>query len=176
MRFELQSGIPVLERTPIVLNQWFKNLGDEWLFENEGGESWSPYYIVGHLVYGEITDWIPRAKLMLEHPNEVQTFISFDRFAQLEMSRGKTMDDQLEDFAEWRIKNIETLKSWNLTDEQFALKANHPELGEVTLRQLLASWVVHDLSHIAQISRVMAKQYRHEVGPWREFMPLLTRY
>ncbi|UTW61595.1 DinB family protein [bacterium SCSIO 12741] len=175
MTFELQSGIPILERTPILLNDWLKNLDEAWIFENEGGESWSPYYVVGHLLHGEITDWLPRAKLILDSPDEVQTFIPFDRFAQLEMSRGKTMDELLEEFAEWRARNLETLKSWQLTDRELELKAVHPELGEVTLRQLLASWVVHDLSHIAQIGRVMAKQYKDEVGPWAMYMPLLTR-
>ncbi|HEV7992021.1 MAG TPA: DinB family protein [Gemmatimonadaceae bacterium] len=174
MEFDLQQGTTVLERTPRVLRAMLSTLGPEWIDATEGPETWSPYDIVGHLVHAERTDWIPRAEIILAQ-GESRRFPPFDRFAQFHESKGKSLDVLLDELARRRAESLATLAAWRLTDAQLALTGEHPALGVVTLRQLLATWVAHDLGHLAQTARVMAKQYREEVGPWREYLPILDR-
>ena len=174
MEFELQTGIAVLERTPQALRAMLAGLPDVWTAATEGPDTWSPYDIVGHLVHGERTDWIPRARIILEQGPDRQ-FAPFDRFAQFRESQGRPLHELLDEFARLRGENLDTLTGWRLTDSHLALEGEHPAFGRVTLRQLLATWVAHDLSHIAQIARVMAKQYRDEVGPWRAYLPIMDR-
>lgn len=174
MTFDLQDAIEILSRTPLVFRALLHSHHEVWLRSTEGPETWSPFAIVGHLIHGERTDWIPRARTILDH-GEAQPFEPFDRFAQFAASRGKTVEELLDTFAVLRAQNLNTLESWHLTPADLARRGTHPELGPVTLEQLLATWVVHDLGHIAQASRVMAKQYRDEVGPWRAYLPVLDR-
>ncbi|MBN8585689.1 MAG: DinB family protein [Ignavibacteria bacterium] len=173
MKFDLNKSIEILSCTPSVLESLLHNLSDTWLFSNEGPDSWCPFDIVGHLVHGEQTDWMERTNIILF--SEDKHFRKFDRFAQFEESKGKTITQLLAEFRKLREKNIEYLKSLALREEKLALKGIHPSFGEVTLKQLLSTWVVHDLNHIAQISRVLAKQYSDETGPWIEYLPLLTK-
>ncbi len=174
MNFDLPAGIAVLERTPSTLHAMLDGLTGEWVDANEGPDTWSPYVIVGHLVHGERADWIPRAKMILAQGAE-RRFAVFDRHAQFRESEGKTLSQLLGEFSASRTDNLATLANWNLTDRQLSLEGEHPAFGPVTLRQLLATWVVHDLGHIAQIARVMAKQYRSEIGPWRAYLPVVDR-
>lgn len=174
MNFELANALEVLERTPATLRAMLDGLAPAWTESNEGGESWSPYVIVGHLVHGEKEDWIPRAKIMLAQGPQ-RRFTPYDRMAQFEESKGKSLGELLEELSALRRENLATLRSWNLTDGQLALEGEHPEFGLVTLRQLLSTWVVHDLGHIAQIARVMAKQYTAAIGPWRAYLPVVDR-
>jgi hypothetical protein len=157
-----------------VLDVMLNALAPAWTEAAEGPDTWSPYVVVGHLIHGERTDWIPRAQIILAQGTN-RRFTPFDRFAQFRESEGKSLSELLEEFTRLRAKNLTTLAGWKLTDAQLALEGEHPELGPVTLRQLLATWVAHDLGHIAQIARVMAKQYREAVGPWREYLPVLDR-
>ena len=173
MKFNLQTSIEILERTPTVISKFVSGLSTSWTNENEGPDTWSPYDIIGHLIHGEKTDWIPRMDIILAD-REDKTFEPFDRFAQFQNSAGKSIDELLEEFSLLRLKNLAYLKSKNLSDKDLAMKGMHPELGEVKLSELLASWVVHDLNHIAQISRVMAHQYRTEVGVWQAYMGILN--
>lgn len=173
MSFDLSRGIQVLERTPTALRTLLAGLDQEWLMTNEGGESWSPFNVVGHLIDGERTDWIPRARIILQR--EPRPFEPFDRFNHLTATRGKPLSELLDTFAQLRAANLKILRDWNLSDAQLELTGIHPALGQVTLRELLATWVVHDLGHIGQIVRVMAKQYDQEVGPWKEYLPVLGR-
>jgi hypothetical protein len=174
MDFDIAQSIAVLERTPSTLRAMLAGLGPEWLEATEGPETWSPYIIVGHLNHAERTDWIPRAQLILAQGTN-RRFTPFDRFAQYRESEGKPMAELLDEFARLRSETLATLKGWRLTDAQLALEGEHPEFGAVTLRQLLSTWVAHDLGHIAQIARVMAKQYRGAVGPWRAYLPIMDR-
>lgn len=174
MDFDLTAGIAVLERTPHTLRAMLEGLPRTWTDATEGPETWSPYVIVGHLIHGERTDWIPRAQLILAQGPH-RRFTPFDRFAQLRESHGKSLADLLDEFARLRAENLATLAGWRLTGAQLALTGEHPELGTVTLRQLLATWVAHDLGHVAQAARVMAKQYREAVGPWRAYLPVMDR-
>ena len=174
MEFQLDKAITILARTPNVLNELLLNLPDDWVVANEGPETWSPYDIVGHLIHGDEADWIPRARIILEH-GTARAFEPFDRFAQFEKSKGKTLTALLERFAEVRQRNLEELNGLNITPELLKKVGQHPDLGEVTLAQLLATWTVHDLSHISQITRVMCKQYGAAVGRWQEYLPILTR-
>ena len=174
MSFDLQDGITVLERTPATFRALLAGLPEAWITANEGPDTFSPYDNVGHLIHGERADWIVRAQVILAQ-GENRRFEPFDRFAQIRESQGKSMDDLLEEFARLRSANIATLRRWNLTDRELALEGEHPALGPVTLRQLLATWVAHDLGHIAQTTRVMAKRYREDVGPWRAYLPVLDR-
>ena len=164
MKFDLDDAIEILERTPVVVANLLSGLSDSWIAGNEGGESWSPFDIAGHFVVGEKTDWLGRTKIILEHGTS-RPFEPFDRFAQFHESKGKTVEDLLDEFARLRAENLQEL-SGLVSKNDLDKKGVHPEFGEVTLRQLLAAWVVHDLGHIAQISRVMSKQYRNEAGPW----------
>ena len=172
MDFNITLGIEVLERTPGTLRAMLHELDASWLDATEGPETWSPYVIVGHLVHGERTDWIPRARFILSQ-SASRRLPAYDRFAHLRESRDKSMCDLLDEFERLRTENLATLAGWRLTDSNLALEGEHPEFGPVTLRQLLATWVAHDLGHIAQIARVMAKQYRDAIGPWRAYLPIV---
>lgn len=174
LEFDLERGIEVLERTPAVLSSMLVGVHSDWTDGDEGPDTWSPYVIVGHLIHGERTDWIPRAKLILDQGDN-RRFTPYDRFAQFHESKGKSLGDLLDEFANFRAENVELLESWNLTDAHLSLEGEHPEFGAVTLRQLLATWVAHDLGHIAQTARVMAKQYKEAVGPWRAYLPVMDR-
>lgn len=174
MDFDLTLGTAILERTPGTLRSMLEGLPAEWTDATEGPETWSPYVIVGHLIHGERTDWIPRAQIILAQGNE-RRFTPYDRFAQFRESEGKSLANLLDELEQLRGENVATLKSWKLTDAQMELEGEHPAFGRVTMRQLLATWVAHDLGHIAQVARVMAKQYRDAVGPWREYLPVMDR-
>ena len=174
MEIQLEQAVEILQRTPAVLSQLLRGLSDGWVFMNEGPDTWSPYDIVGHLIHGEETDWIPRAKIILEHGAQ-RAFEPFDRFAQFEKSQGKSLEGLLETFALLRRRNLEELTTLRLTSAQLEKRGRHPELGEVTLGQLIATWAAHDLSHISQVTRVMCKQYGAAVGPWKEYLPILSR-
>ena len=174
MKYNINQGVEILERTPAVLLKLLSGLSDEWLHNNEGPDTWSAYDVVGHLIHGEKTDWTERLDIILrDGPDKI--FTPFDRFAQFEASKGKTMGQLLEEFKQLRTENMTYLRSLNISEDQYDLKATHPSLGEVSLSELLAAWVAHDLGHIAQIARVMAKQYKDEVGPWVEYMSVLNR-
>jgi DinB family protein len=172
MDFSLSEAVPVLERTPRTLHQMLGGLPGPWVTGTEGPDRWSPYDVVGHLIHGERTDWIPRTEIMLQHGDAV-AFPPFDRFAQFAASRGKSLAELLDEFAHLRAASLERLAELRLQPADLGRRGRHPELGPVTLGQHLATWVAHDLSHIAQISRVMAKQYTLAVGPWRAYLPLL---
>tara|TARA_R110002073_G_scaffold221808_1_gene381967 strand:- start:3441 stop:3965 length:525 start_codon:yes stop_codon:yes gene_type:complete len=174
MKYSIDKALEILERTPKILEIFLDNLSDEWIFCNEGDETWSAFDVVGHLIHGEKTDWISRLQLVL-NDSESKAFEPFDRFAQFEESKGKTMKQLLVEFSKLREQNIESLKSSNITESDFNKEATHPSLGKVTLKNLLATWVTHDLGHIAQISRVMAKQYKDEVGPWVDYISVLNK-
>lgn len=174
MEFNLDASIPILERTPGLLKLWLRGLDDDWVFNNEGGETWSPYDIVGHLIHGEKTDWMERLRRVLSD-SENKTFEPFDRFAQFEDSKGKSLDELLDEFETLRSRNMESLRELNISEEQYNKKGKHPALGEVTLQELLATWVTHDLGHIGQIARVMAKQYKDQVGPWEAYIGILHK-
>ena len=174
MDFDLTAGVAVLERTPRTLRAMLAGLPAAWTDATEGPDTWSPYIIVGHLIHGERTDWIPRARIILAQGPE-RRFTPYDRFAQFRESQGRTLAELLDEFARLRAENVATLVGWRLTEPQLALEGEHPDFGPVTLRQLLSTWVAHDLGHVAQVARVMAKQYRDAVGPWREYLPVLDR-
>lgn len=174
MEFQLDHAKEVLGRTPAVLNALLRRLPDEWVAAGEGPESWSPFDVVGHLIHGEETDWIPRARVILEH-GEGRAFEPFDRFAMFEASRGKSLGELLDRFEQLRAESLRELEGMHLTPELLGRRGRHPELGVVTLGQLLSTWVVHDLGHVGQVVRVMAKQYGEAVGPWRAYLPVLSR-
>lgn len=174
MNFSLTEAIVVLERTPQVLRALLHDLPPMWTDCDEGPDTWSPYVVVGHLIHGERSDWIPRATIILEQGTN-RRFQPFDRLAQFRESDGKSLTHLLDDFAEVRAHSLATLAQWDLSDAQLSLEGEHPAFGCVTLKQLLSTWVAHDLSHLAQIARVMAKQYRDEVGPWRQYLPVMDR-
>ena len=173
MEFELGNAIAVLERTPATLRSLLLGLPPAWTDATEGPDTWSPYVVIGHLIQGERSDWIPRAQIILAQGPE-RRFTPFDRFAQFRDSEGKSLTELLDEFAQLRAANLSTLKSWQLTDAQLALEGQHPAFGAVTLRQLLATWVAHDLGHVVQVSRVMAKQYRDAIGPWTEYLSVMN--
>lgn len=173
MKFTVNQGLEVLQQTPVTLQSMLSHLSDDWVFSNEGGDSWSPFDIVGHLIHGEKTDWMPRLQLILSESDD-KTFVAFDRFAQFENSRGKSLAQLLDEFKTLRQHNLDHLIQLDLSESQLNQKGIHPELGPVSASELLACWVTHDLSHLAQISRVMAKQYRTEVGPWTAYIPILS--
>ena len=176
MEFDLDHAIEILSRTPATLRAMLEALPEPWPTSHEGGESWSPFEVLGHLIHGERTDWLPRVRLCLaESEGGPHTFAPFDRFAQIEENRGKRVGELLDTLEKLRWENLETVRGLGIGEAELGRRAIHPALGEVTLRQLLSTWVTHDLSHVAQISRVMARQYADEVGPWREYMPILTR-
>ena len=172
--FDLSETMELLARTPAVLAALLSMRSEGWLSADEGPDTWTPIGVVGHLVHGEETDWIPRARIILEE-GDARPFEPFDRLAHLERFRGWGIDALLRRFTQLRAQNLGTLAAWRLSDEQLDLPGRHPTLGPVTLRQLLATWAVHDMSHLSQISRVMAKRYAAEVGPWGEFLSVLRR-
>jgi uncharacterized damage-inducible protein DinB len=174
MDFQLPRALEVLERTPGAFRALLGGLPDEWTRANEGPETFSAFDNLGHLVHGERVDWIPRARIILtEGPS--RTFDPYDRFAQQRESEGKDVAALLDEFQALRAANLATLRGWELTARELAMEGTHPAFGRVTLAQLLATWVAHDLGHLAQVSRVMAKQYREAVGPWRAYLPILDR-
>ena len=172
MRFDLQQTIALLSRTPSTLNALLRDLPQTWTLGNEGGKTWSPFDIVGHLIHGERTDWMVRARIILQH-GESRPFDPFDRLAQTRESQGKSLAELLDEFARLRTENIKALCAMNLQPSDFDRRGRHPELGMVTLSQLLATWAVHDLTHLHQLSRVMAYQYRELVGPWSAYLGVL---
>jgi len=169
MKFDVNKSLEILDRTPAVLETMPSGPSEEWIRNNEGPATWCPYDILGHLIHGEKTDWIPQIELILSE-NEDKTFEPFGRFAQFEDSEGKTCRQLLNEFKKLRKRNTERLRSINLSQEDLMKKGMHLASVEVTLSQLLSAWTVHNLNHIAQISRVMAKQYKTEVGPWEEYV------
>lgn len=171
MKFQLEQAVEILARTPASVKSLLGNLSVDWT-KDDSSEDWSPFDVVGHFIHGEETDWIPRAEIILAQ-SENPEFEPFDRFAQFEKSKGKTLDELLEIFADLRKKNLEKLRQMRLTPEHLKLRGIHPELGEVNLEQLLATWVVHDLTHIRQIAVVLAKKYSENVGVWREYLSIL---
>jgi hypothetical protein len=173
MQYSLERSYEILDRTPAVLAALLSGLPDDWVMPNEGPDTFSPYDVVGHFIHGEKTDWVVRAKMILEFGN-TKIFEQYDRFAQYEESKGKFLEQLLEEFATLRNENMIWFKALNLNEDDLDRKGMHPVLGEVTLRNLLATWVVHDLTHIAQITRVMAKQYKNEMGPWPQFFRILN--
>ncbi|HNA96659.1 MAG TPA: DinB family protein [Chitinophagaceae bacterium] len=173
MKFALDQAIVILQRTPGTIKSLIENLGENWTNANEGPETFSPFDVVGHLIYGEKTDWVVRAKIILQGTNQ-KTFEPFDRFAQERESKGKSLNQLLTEFEFLRNENIYWLNEQNLSTKDLERTGIHPTLGAVSLKHLLACWVVHDLTHIAQITRVMAKQYKDEIGPWTEFFRILN--
>jgi DinB superfamily len=174
MKFDLDKSIEILERTPKVIEDMLNGVSEDWVVKNEGPDTWSPYDIVGHLIHGEKTDWIARVEIILsDKPNK--KFQTFDRFAQFRESEGKTLQMLIDEFKTLRKKNIIKLRLKEIDSVDLTMKGIHPAFGKVTLKQLLSTWVVHDLNHIAQIARVMSKQYKTEVGPWIDYLPILTR-
>lgn len=174
MSFSLASSLDILGRTPVVVDHLLRGTSPSWHEPNEGPGTWSASEVVGHLIHAEETDWIPRTRIILEH-GEDKPFEPFDRFAQSTRFADWSLDRLLDRFAEARKESLEIVRGWNLTEAQMGLPGRHPELGSVTLQQLLATWVVHDLNHLAQIARVMAKQRTAEVGPWRAYLSILDR-
>ncbi len=175
MEFSVDKAIEVLEATPLTLHALLRNLSDEWIQDPKSkleNTRWEPFDVVGHLIHADQTDWIPRARIIIEQ-GENRTFVPFDRFAQFEISKGKSLGDLLSEFQQMRSESIATLRDWSLTEEHLDLEGVHPELGVVTLRQLLATWVVHDLNHVRQVATSMATKYGGQVGPWKEYLSVL---
>lgn len=173
MKYSVTISVQILERTPVVLKNLLEGIDDNWVMNNEGPETFSPYDVIGHLIHGEKTDWVPRAKIIMEH-GLPKPFEPYDRFAQYEESKGKSLEQLLQEFEQVRKENVQWLQSIHLTAEDLEKKGMHPSLGEVSLKNLLSTWVVHDLTHIAQVTRVMAKQYKEEMGPWPSFFRILN--
>jgi hypothetical protein len=172
MNFDLDQAVEVLERTPAALDSLLRGLSSGWTDSLGDADKWQAYDIVGHLIHGEKTDWIPRARIILSHEESI-AFEPFDRHAQFEDSKGKSLENLLSEFAALRADGLKALRSWRLAPDQLDLRGNHPELGRVTLRQLLATWVVHDLTHIRQIATALAHRYRDDVGGWREYLSIM---
>ncbi|MCY7345583.1 MAG: DinB family protein [Pyrinomonadaceae bacterium] len=172
MKFQIEKAVEILSQTPVVVKSLLGNLSDDWVKNESNSENWSAFDVVGHLIQGEETNWIPRAEIILAESKN-PAFEPFDRFAQLEKSKGKTLNELLETFAAARAKSLDALREMNLTEEKLQLKGIHPELGEVTLEQLLATWTVHDLTHIKQIVTVLANKYAENVGVWKQYLSIL---
>jgi hypothetical protein len=172
MDYDLDLSLDVLGRTPAALTALLAGVGEPWARGTEGPDTFSPFDVVGHLIDGEETDWVPRARLILAEGDDPR-FTPYDRFRHRQRNAGRTLGSLLTEFDRLRAANLALVRSWGLTDRQLDLPGTHPTLGRVTLRQLLAAWVVHDLGHLAQVARVMAKQYRAAVGPWERFLPVL---
>jgi hypothetical protein len=172
MKFDLDRSVEVLTSTPTTLRSMLLGLSGEWAQSSDDPDSWQPFDVLGHLIHGEETDWIPRARIILAQGSD-RTFLPFDRVAQFERSKGKTLVELIDEFARLRTENLEILRSWELVEDELDLEGTHPELGSVTLRQLLATWVVHDLTHVRQIATVLALKYDGQVGPWREYLSIL---
>jgi hypothetical protein len=170
--FSVDDAVAVLARTPATLDALLRGLPDIWVRSDEGKDTWSAFDIVGHLVVGERTDWMPRLRIILEN-GEARPFDQFDRFAQIKESQGKSLEQLLDDFARLRRENLAALQWLNLQNDDLTRRGRHPALGVVTLSQLLAAWTVHDLTHLHQLSRVMARQYGDAVGPWSAYLGVL---
>ena len=173
MDFVLEDSVAVLSSTPKVMRMFLGTLPGAWVDANEGPDTWSPRDILGHLIHGEDTDWIGRARMILRAAPE--PFPPFDRFAQFTRFAGMPIPAMLDRFEQRRRENLAELAGCELGPRELALRGVHPSFGPVTLEELLATWVVHDLNHIGQLSRVLAKQYKDEVGPWKQYLPILTR-
>jgi hypothetical protein len=171
--FVTEEAVAILSRTPATLDALLRGLPDGWIAAHEGGDTWSPFDVIGHLIHGERTDWMPRARIILAH-GEARAFDRFDRVAQFTVSEGRTVASLLDEFATLRQDNLRELAALRLTDADLERRGRHPELGVVTLRQLLATWVAHDLDHVVQIARVLARQYSDEVGPWRAYLRIVS--
>ncbi len=171
--FSLDDALALLARTPDTLRGLLTGLPEPWVQANEGPDTFSPFDVVGHLIDGEETDWILRA-MIIRAQGPDRTFAPYDRFRHKQRNAGRSLPALLDEFASLRQVNISTVRGWKLTPTELDLTGTHPALGPASLRQLLATWVTHDLGHIAQVSRVMAKQYRDEVGPWKAYLPVLT--
>jgi len=168
----LEQTLSLLARTPATLNALLRDLPELWTFRNEGGDSWTAFDVVGHLIHGERTDWIPRVRRILEF-GETRAFEPFDRLAQKRESQGKTLPELLDEFARLRAENLQELRAMSLSPSDLEKRGLHPALGVVTLSELLATWAVHDLTHFHQLSRILAYQYREAVGPWSKFLGVL---
>lgn len=171
--FVMEEAVALLSRTPAALDALLRDLPTGWVEAHEGDETWSPFDVLGHLVHGERTDWIPRISVVLQH-GEARAFDTFDRFAQFTESEGKTLAGLLDEFATLRRRNLQELAAMRLTDADLDRRGRHPQLGTVTVRQLLATWVAHDLDHVMQVSRVLARQYSDEVGPWKAYLRIIS--
>ena len=171
--FTLEEATAILSRTPATVDALLRGLADGWIAANEGGTTWSPFDVVGHLIHGEQADWVPRAKIILEH-GEARPFDKFNRLAQFTASAERTLPELLDTFAALRRKNLDELRALRLCDADLDRPGTHPELGPVTMRQLLATWMAHDLDHVMQISRVLGRQYADEVGPWRAYLRVIS--
>jgi len=172
MQHNLQHTISLLARTPATLDALLRDLPEEWTMRNEGGNTFNAFDVIGHLIQGERADWMPRAKRILQF-GESRAFDRFDRRAQERESQGKSLPQLLDEFARLRAENLAELRALNVTDQQLNRRGLHPELGTVTLSQLLATWAAHDLTHLHQISRIMAHQYREAVGPWTAYLGVM---
>jgi len=172
LEFDLSTARPVLERTPVVVRSLLHGLPEEWVTANEGPNTWSPYDVVGHLIHGERTNWMPRIEHLLRH-GEAVVYPPFDREAMFTASKGRTLTELLDEFAKVRTESLQRLAALNLSAADLSRTGRHPEFGVVTLGQQLSTWVVHDLTHINQIVRVMAKQYQTAVGPWKAYLSVL---
>jgi hypothetical protein len=172
MKYNIHKAVLILRRTPLVLDTLLRGLPEEWTHANEGGDTWSPYDVMGHLIHGERTDWIARLEIILADGGN-KTFAPFDRFAQFHESTGKSLDELLNEFKRLREKNMDLLLLKKIGDDDLERTGIHPTFGQVKLRNLLATWVAHDLDHISQVCRVMAKQYKEEVGPWVEYLRIM---
>jgi DinB superfamily len=172
MQHDLHQTISLLDRTPAALNALLRDLPDAWTLQNEGANTWSAFDVVGHLIHGERTDWMPRARMILDF-GETRAFEPFDRLGQLRESQGKLLGELLDEFARLRAENLFELRGLNLQEKDFTRRGRHPALGVVTLSELLATWAAHDLTHLHQISRIMAYQYRAAVGPWSVYLGVL---
>lgn len=173
MNFELNKSIELLQRSPQTYKSLFYGMNSNWGYLNEGKDTWSAFDIIGHLIHGEITDWIPRAKIILSKQLKDKTFEPFDMLAHKQICQSKTMENLLEEFEKLRNNNIKELKSWNLSEEELNMTGIHPEQGEVSLKQLISTWAIHDYGHLNQISRVIVKHHTEDVGPFKNFYTLL---
>src|SRR5664279_4059798 len=172
MQFSLPDTISFLSGTPAALNALLRDLPEMWTRGNEGKNTWSPFDVISHLIHAERTDWIPRARMILQF-GESQPFLPFDRLGHEKESQGKSLSQLLDEFARVRSENLGELRALNLQPQDLDRRGQHPALGAVTLSQLLATWAVHDLTHLHQLSRVMAHQYREAVGPWSAYLGVL---
>jgi len=172
--FDLTEALAVLERTPAVLRAWLAHLPEAWLTADEGPDTFSPLEVLGHLIHGERTDWMPRTRMILAHGTS-RVFEPWDRFAHRRDFAGWPAARLLDELTHLRAANLEALRALQITGAELNREGQHPDLGTVTLRALLATWVAHDLGHLAQIARVMAKRYRDDVGPWSAYLPIMTR-
>lgn len=173
MEFQLDQTIDVLRRSPSVLKAMLRQISVDWQLANEGEGTWNPYDIVGHLIHGEKTDWIRRAEIILSDDFNKE-FKPFDRQAQFKESRNKSIEDLLDEFESLRNENLRKLEALNIQAHHLQKTGIHPDFGEVNLEQLLSTWLVHDLGHIAQVTRVMAKQYKENIGPWKAYLPIVS--